>query len=504
MKIIGNIKTGINSNPSQHKQMTPQEYNAMLQTKQPQAPDHIGADIGGTVGGTIGQIVGTPLDLISGPAGTAAGGAVGGGLGGAIGEGIQQLASGKGINFGDLFSEAGQNAALSAIPGEPEANLGVKLLTRLGAGALTQAGATVMKNHQEGKPITDDLLNNMLTGGVVNSILPAATEPISHFLFGDAKKITQDIASKLVGEQAAKDPEILKRIDFGNPDKTIQNLTDYAQQVYKPVSDAIAKSNTTLGDFFDAITNKGRTYLSDMQRNDFRNALGHAEDVASGKAKDMVAFMREMISSDAPAKVPNNYRDIQIPMKLAHEFKKQLNFQVNPDLYTNIDKFIDTSVKKQTGVDMQKADTLWNTIMGRHEEHGVPVEGAVKKITKLRESAGGANIKTGQGLDWSQRAQVMLGAAFLSHLLGLGGSGAEMLGAPLMIKAGMKPLMTETAPRAKGYTQALATQPVTKITQQISQRLVPFIQQTIQDIMGGGGQQQNQQNQQDQNSPFGQ
>lgn len=498
MQLIGNIKNNQQTNPAQ--------YNAMLKKKsgqQPPQPDHLGADIGGMVGGTIGQIAGTPLDLLTGPAGTAGGGALGGSIGGAIGEGAQELASGKGINFGDIASEAGQQGMWSAIPGDPEAHLGLKLLSRFGSGALTDAGAKALQNHQEGKPITDDLLSSMLTAGATNTILPSATEGLSKFLFGDAQKITKDIASVMVGGEHATDPEILQHLDFANPEKSLTALRNYAFDAYKPAADAIAKSNTTLGDFFDAVTNKGRTYLSDMQANDFKNALGMAEDKAGEKTKNMMGYMREMLSGNVPVKVPATYRDLPMSMNVAHEFKKSLNYDLNPELYQNIHSYIDTQVKKQTGVDVHKADAIWNKFLGESNKNGVNIDGAITHLEKLYQKEG-QNIKTGHGLDWSQRAQLMAGAALVGHMLGLGGSGAEMIGAPLMLGVGTKALMTSNGQKAKPYITTLSKQPVTKITQQITNRLAPAISQIIQEMMGGKQPDQQQQDQAGDTSMFGQ
>lgn len=110
--------------------------------------------LAGTGGGTIGQALGTVLDPVTFGLGTEAGGAIGGGLGQGGAEAVREIQAGKGLNWGDIGSQAVQGGALGAIPLVDESK---------GAALAAEAGGDAAKTSFINKALTKLLNPKALT-----------------------------------------------------------------------------------------------------------------------------------------------------------------------------------------------------------------------------------------------------------------------------------------------------------------------------------------------------
>ena len=228
--------------------MTSQQYQQLLKgpagaastgiAKQSSGSDgNLVDNLAGGIGGVIGQAIGTPFDLVSGPGGTMAGGAIGGALGQGGAEAIQELLSGKGLNWGNIATQGGEGAAFGAIPGVEEAktagtigeaaadvakprvldtvknlikskaavpltgkSLAKRAAIRAGTGAIGGGTAQVISNVGQGKPIGQNVPQTALGTAATNTVIPGVLQEGGNWL----NSIKQDINQRTVGGPIAE------------------------------------------------------------------------------------------------------------------------------------------------------------------------------------------------------------------------------------------------------------------------------------------------------------
>jgi hypothetical protein len=95
---------------------------------------------------------------------------------------------------------------------------------------------------------------NALTTAGISTVAGPALEKVMGTVLGSTKGIYNTIAKWYVGDEAAKDPLITSNLEYGDWQKSRDNLKAAAQKIYQPLQEALSKVNGKVGDFISAVT----------------------------------------------------------------------------------------------------------------------------------------------------------------------------------------------------------------------------------------------------------